>query len=72
MIVTENKTIDETMYRYTYSDAGMKIMQQLTGTIYDDAYDPADSGRTYTETNIPIEEPDEYIEELIQEVKADD
>ena len=43
----------------TYSDAGFKIMQESTGTIYDEAIDPISMNRTYTETNIPIEEPDE-------------
>lgn len=43
----------------TYSDAGFKIMQEGTGAIYDEAIDPISMNRTYTETNIPIEEPDE-------------
>ena len=41
---------------YTYSDIGMKIHGGVPEGDYDEAYDPIDSGRTYTETDIPIEE----------------
>ena len=42
-----------------YSDIGVKIQQDGTGAIYDEAIDPEDSGRTYTETAIPIETEEE-------------
>lgn len=68
MIVTELYGTD--LIR-TYSDAGYKIQQDGTGDIYDEAIDPADSGRTYTETDIPIEEEgpsaDEVLEVLLGE-----
>lgn len=35
----------------TWSDAGYRIRQDGTGAVYDEAVDPADSGRTYTETD---------------------
>ena len=38
----------------TYSDEGYKIRQDGTGRVYDTAIDPADTGRTYTETEEPI------------------
>lgn len=41
---------------YTYSDAGMKILQNETGIVYEDALDVPESGYTYTETDIPIED----------------
>lgn len=41
---------------YTYSDAGVKIMQNETGIVYDDALDVPESGYTYTETDIAIED----------------
>lgn len=41
---------------YTYSDAGMKILQVETGIVYEDALDMPESGYTYTETDIPIED----------------
>ena len=40
----------------TYSDAGMKIVQNETGVVYEDALDVPESGYTYTETDIPIED----------------
>lgn len=51
MIKTETK---DGLVR-TYSDAGMKIKQDGTDIIYDEAIDPADMHRTYTETDEPIE-----------------
>lgn len=39
----------------TYSDAGMQIRQDETGWLYGEAIDPQFTGRTYTETDIPIE-----------------
>ena len=43
-------------YTYTYSDLGVKIHGGFPEGDYDEAYDPIDSGRTYVETDIPIEE----------------
>ena len=40
---------------HTYSDAGMKIRQNETGIVYDDAMDVPESGYTYTETDEPID-----------------
>ena len=42
------------LYR-TYSDRDMKIQKDGTEQMYDEAIDVADSGYTYTETDIPIE-----------------
>lgn len=39
----------------TYSDIGMKIHGGFPEGDYDEAFDPIELGRTYTETNIPIE-----------------
>lgn len=39
----------------TYSDANMMIEQAGTGIRYSEAVDPEDSGRTYTETDQPIQ-----------------
>lgn len=41
---------------HAWSDLGMKIHGGLPEADYDEAYDPIDSGRTYTETDIPIDE----------------
>lgn len=41
---------------HTWSDLGMKIHGGSPEGDYDEAYDPIDSGRTYTETDIPIDD----------------
>lgn len=43
------------LYR-TYSDEDFKIKQVQTGYIYDEAIDVADSGYTYEETDMKIEQ----------------
>ena len=58
------KTETRGNFIYTYSDLGMKIHGGMPEADYDEAYDPIDSGRTYTETDIPIEE-DATAEEIL-------
>lgn len=58
MIVQEHYLIGERDFVRTYSDRGMKIHGGFPEGDYDEACDPAEFGRTYTETNIPVE-PDE-------------
>lgn len=58
-------------YIRTYSDIGMKIHGGFPEGDYDEAYDPIDSGRTYVETNIPIED-DATAEEIIQILTGED
>lgn len=55
---------------HTYSNIGMKIHGGMPEGDYDEAYDPIDSGRTYTETNIPIEE-DADAEEIVNILTGD-
>ena len=52
MIQAENITINGRPLTRTYSDSGHYI--QRDGVQYAEAIDPADSGRTYTETDVPI------------------
>ena len=59
MIVKTTKEINGVVYDYTYSDAGMMI--ERNGAMYSEALDPMNSGREYTETDIPIEP--EVVEE---------
>ena len=54
MIKTETITINGLALVRTYSDSNRMIKQDGTGAIYSEAYDPADSGRTYTETEEEI------------------
>lgn len=55
MIVTENYETreDGTLLVRTYSSRGRKIMRD--GVTYDEAIDPSNSGRAYTEADEPIE-----------------
>lgn len=55
MIKTENITISGKTFIRTYSDRGMMIHGGSPEADYAEALDPADLGRTYTETDIPIE-----------------
>lgn len=45
----------------TTSDAGMMIRQDETGILYAEAIDPVNVGRTYTETDIPVDASDDEI-----------
>ena len=53
MIVTEQLTINDRQFTKTYSDSG--FMVERDGAQYSEAIDPAEFGRTYTETDIPID-----------------
>ena len=55
MIKTENITISGKPFVRTYSDRGMMIHGGSPEADYAEALDPAELGRTYTETDIPIE-----------------
>ena len=55
MIVTETFEINGRQFVKTYSDRGMLIHGGAPEGDYSEACDPAEFGRTYTETDIPIE-----------------
>ena len=55
MIKTEKVTINGKEYTRTWSDNNMMIERE-DGTLYEEALDPVDSGRTYIETNEDIPE----------------
>jgi len=54
-IVTEHYFIGEREFVRTYSDRGMCIHGGEPEADYSEANDPAELGRTYTETDIPID-----------------
>lgn len=56
MIVVTTETIDGRRFTYTRSDAGMMIKQNGTGLEFTEALDPEGSGRTYTETDVRMED----------------
>ena len=69
MIKTELLTINERLFVKTYSDKGMMI--QRDGVRYDEAIDPAELNRQYTETDEPIETVGEATEEDYQNALAE-
>lgn len=60
MIVQEN--IGNNLVK-TYSDKGMMIQGGVPEGLYAEAIDPIELHRTYIETDIPIEVPDEEEKE---------
>ena len=53
MIKTENLTINNRAFVRTYSDRG--FMVERDGVRYSEAIDPEELGRTYTETDEPVD-----------------
>ncbi len=53
MIKTEQLTINDKQFTKSYSDSGYMI--ERDGVQYSEAIDPTELGRTYTETDVPIE-----------------
>lgn len=71
MIKTENIYVNGRTLVRTYSDANRMIRQDSTGNIYSEAVDPVGSGRTYTETDTPIEQTeDDRVAQLEEDSKA--
>lgn len=68
MIKTESLVINGTSFIRTYSDLGRKV--ERDGVLYDEAIDPADSGRTYTESTEMIDTEEDVTEsEIIEELE---
>ena len=65
MIQTENVTINGKAFVRTYSDKGMMIHGGSPEADYLEALDPAELGRTYTETDIPVEGDEATAEEVL-------
>lgn len=65
MIIQEHFTVGETDMIRTYSDAGVLIHGGFPEADYEEAIDPADAGRTYTETDIPIESDSDTIIDIL-------
>lgn len=68
MVKYKDQIIDDRAFIYAYSDRGMKI--ERDGVQYDDAYDPAEFNRQYTETDIPVD--GEPLTEIEEKAKAYD
>ena len=59
MIKTEEIIIDGKTFIRTYSTRNVYIHGGYPEADYEEAIDPAEFGRTYTETKIPIEQEEE-------------
>lgn len=71
MIKAENIYVNGLALVRTYSDANLMIRQDSTGNIYSEAVDPVGSGRTYTETDTPIEQTeDDRVAQLEEDSAA--
>lgn len=57
MIMTETMIINDIPFVRTYSDTGHRV--ERDGVAYDEAIDPADTGRTYTESSEMVGEDEE-------------
>lgn len=68
MIITESMTIKSREFVRTYSDSGYMI--ERDGIRYEEAIDPAETGRTYTETDTLI--PNDEMAEIEQKALAYD
>ena len=65
MIIQEHFTVNEVDFVRSYSNLGVKIHGGMPESDYDEVYDPADSGRTYTETDIPIDTDETTATEIV-------
>lgn len=73
MIKTEQLTINDKQFTKSYSDSGYMI--ERDGVRYSEAIDPSEYGRTYAETDIPMEsgiDPAPIDEEIVQKAEAFD
>lgn len=65
MIITETFKIGDRDFIRTYSDRGMMVHGGEPEGDYEEACDPADLNRTYTETDIPIDGGESTAEEIV-------
>lgn len=65
MIISEMFKVNNKDFIRQYSGLGVKIHGGFPEANYDVAEDPADLGRTYTETDIPIEQDEAEAEEIV-------
>lgn len=64
MVQYEPFYVGKTLYNRAYSDKGVKIHGGVPESDYNEACDPVSFGRTYTETDIPIDD-DTSAEEIL-------
>ena len=59
-VIQEHFMVGERDFIRTYSDKGVLIHGGIPEGDYSEATEPAELGRTYTETNIPVDDGDDY------------
>ena len=64
-IITEQFKIGERDFIRTYSDRNVMIHGGVPEADYSEACDPAELGRTYTETDIPIDGGEAEAQEIL-------
>lgn len=72
MIKTETFEKNGRKLVQTYSDTGFMIRQDGTGVVYSEAIDPAESGRTYTETDEKVPDRELTAEEALDIITGGD
>ena len=65
MVIYEQIEINGKQYTKAYSDRNVMIRGGFPEANYNESIDPADSGRTYTETNIPIDTDETTASEIV-------
>lgn len=65
MIAQETFTVGGVNFIRTYSDQNVMIYGGFPEGNYEEACDPADANRTYTETDIPIDAGEADAEEIV-------
>ena len=65
MVQYEPFYVGETLFNRAYSDRGMKIHGGVPVDDYDESCDPAEFGRTFTETDIPVDPHETEAEEIL-------
>lgn len=65
MIIQENFYIGNKQFTKTYSDRKVLIHGGMPDGDYEEAVDPAEFGRTYIETDIPIDNEEATAEEIV-------
>lgn len=65
MVQYEPFYVGERLFNRAYSDRGVKIHGGAPEGDYDESCDPAEFGRTFTETDIPVDPDENEAEEII-------
>ena len=63
MVKYEQFYVGETLFNRAYSDKGVLIHGGVPEGDYSEACDPAEFGRTYTETDIPVNPDNTTVED---------